>query len=39
MTSGFNGFGGCDTAIVRDDPWPSIFEWVEDEELGERVEG
>ncbi len=25
MASGFNGFGQADAAIVRDDPWPSIF--------------
>jgi ornithine decarboxylase len=25
MTSGFNGFGRADAAIVRDDPWPSMF--------------
>jgi ornithine decarboxylase len=25
MTSGFNGFGKADAAIVRDDPWSSMF--------------
>ena len=25
MASGFNGFGRSDHAIVRDDPWPSIY--------------
>ncbi|MGD2132726.1 MAG: type III PLP-dependent enzyme [Maricaulaceae bacterium] len=30
MASGFNGFGAHETVIVKDDPWPSIFDLSED---------
>lgn len=25
LATGFNGFGACEFAMVRDDPWPSLF--------------
>lgn len=39
LSSRFNGFGDAETAIVKDDPWPSIFDLGADAASEERAEG